>query len=426
MKRLELEEIKSRKRPLIVATVASVCWSLLSFNAYSVTFVLFFAIVWLYYYLSRRALRTLTITRSIDRERLFSGETLTLKYSVEGSRFISLSTTLFPVIIGDREYFVPKESSFVLSSNGTGKVETKITFWRRGKKDLSRLVLTSKDPLRFFSHIAKYSAPESILVLPKVMNIDYFPLRLRELLPGSRSDFELMEDPVDFRGIKEYEREPLNRIHWNASAKLGKLMIKEFGYTAVSNTILYLDLNLSREIFARDVWEKIRIDYEEIAVQLSLSLVRFAYGSGGRISLVIVGDEVLRLSGPGRDWTDFAEVLADTRGSDQGPQLSEIIEEDLERFDLATTVVIISMYLGEDILPQLLRAKSHSSRVVVIIIPFSPREPWTKRTISYQMLPRTIEGLKRRAAVLEEEQIVVRVVGDNQSIQEVLVDLENR
>jgi hypothetical protein len=42
------------------------------------------------------------------------------------------------------------------------------------------------------------------------------------------------------------------------------------------------------------------------------------------------------------------------------------------------------------------------------------------------MLPRTIEGLKRRAAVLEEEQIVVRVVGDNQSIQEVLVDLENR
>lgn len=142
--------------------------------------------------------------------------------------------------------------------------------------------------------------------------------------------------------------------------------------------------------------------------------------------MVIVGDEVLRLSGPGRDWTDFAEVLADTRGSDQGPQLSEIIEEDLERFDLATTVVIISMHLGEAILPQLLRAKSHCSRVVVIIIPFSPREPWTKRTVSYQMLPRTIEGLKRRAAVLEEEQIVVRVVGDNQSIQEVLVDLENR
>ncbi|MFA6655981.1 MAG: hypothetical protein WCS38_01635 [Mesotoga sp.] len=96
MKRLELEEIKSRKRPLIVATVASVCWSLLSFNAYSVTFVLLSAIVWLYYYLSRTTLKTLTITRSIDRERLFSGETLTLKYSVEGSRFISLSTTVFP------------------------------------------------------------------------------------------------------------------------------------------------------------------------------------------------------------------------------------------------------------------------------------------------------------------------------------------
>lgn len=426
MKRLELEKIKSRKRPLIIVTVASVCWSLLSFNAYSVTFVVLSAIVWLYYYLSRRTMKTLVIDRTLDKERLFSGETLTIKYSVEGSRFISLSTTLFPVIRGEREYLVPKESSFVLSSKGNREVEMKTTFRRRGKKDLSGLVMTSKDPLRFFSHTAIYSSPEAILVLPKVMNIDYFPLRLRDLLPGSRSDFELMEDPVDFRSIKEYEREPLNRIHWNASAKLGKLMIKEFGYTAVSNTILYLDLNLSREIFARDVWEKIRIDYEEIAVQLSLSLVRFTYGSGGRIGLVIVGDEVLRLSGLGRNWTDFAEVLADTRGSDRGPQLSEIIEEDLERFDPATTIVIISMYLGEDILPQLLRARSHSSRVVVIIIPFSPREPWTKRTVSYQLLPRTIERLKKRAALLEEEQIIVRVVGDNQSIQEVLVDLENR
>jgi len=42
------------------------------------------------------------------------------------------------------------------------------------------------------------------------------------------------------------------------------------------------------------------------------------------------------------------------------------------------------------------------------------------------MLPRTIEELRRRAALLEQEQIIVRVVGDNQSIQEVLIDLENR
>ncbi|WP_258001581.1 DUF58 domain-containing protein [Mesotoga sp. Brook.08.YT.4.2.5.1] len=263
-------------------------------------------------------------------------------------------------------------------------------------------------------------------MLPRVLNLDSFPLRLRELLPGKRSDFQLMEDPVDFKGIKEYEREPLNRIHWNASARLGKLMSKEFGYTAVSKTLLYLDLNLSKEIFARDVWEKIRIDYEEIAVQLALGLVRFSYETGGSIGLVVVGEKILRLSDSGRDWTDFAEALSESKGSDQGPQLPDVLEGDLERFDPSTTVVIVSLYLGEEILPHLLKARSHSSRVVVIIVPFNPREPWTKRTISYQMLPRTIEELRRRAALLEQEQIIVRVVGDNQSIQEVLIDLENR
>jgi hypothetical protein len=39
------------------------------------------------------------------------------------------------------------------------------------------------------------------------------------------------------------------------------------------------------------------------------------------------------------------------------------------------------------------------------------------------MLPKTIDELKKRAAFLEEEQIIVRVVGDDQSIQEVLLDL---
>jgi len=426
MKRLELEEINSKGKPLIIMTAVSICWSILFFNAYSATFLTLSAIVWLYYCITRATIRKLVISRSPDRERLFSGESLTVEYTIEGGSLVSLNCTIFPVIRAEREYLGSEESSVILSSDNNSVVETRLTFRKRGKKDISRVVLISRDPLRFFSHTATYSAVESVLVLPRVLNLDSFPLRLRELLPGKRSDFQLMEDPVDFKGIKEYEREPLNRIHWNASARLGKLMSKEFGYTAVSKTLLYLDLNLSKEIFARDVWEKIRIDYEEIAVQLALGLVRFSYETGGSIGLVVVGEKILRLSDSGRDWTDFAEALSESKGSDQGPQLPDVLEGDLERFDPSTTVVIVSLYLGEEILPHLLKARSHSSRVVVIIVPFNPREQWTKRTISYQMLPRTIEELRRRAALLEQEQIIVRVIGDNQSIQEVLIDLENR
>ena len=423
MKRLELEEIRSRKGPLIIATGFSVGWSLFFFNVYSAMFLTLSAVVWIYYYLSKLILKNLTIDRSVDRERLFPGETLTLVHNIRRVPFISLSLTVIPVIRAEREYAAPRESSISLSSTEDSRVESKVVFRRRGEKDLSRLIVACRDPLGLFSHSATYYTPQSVLVLPKVMDLETFPLRLRELLPGRESDFRLMEDPIDFKGIKEYERESLNRIHWNASAKLGKLMSKEFGYTAVSKTVLYLDLNLSREVFARDVWERIRIDYEEIAVQLALGLIRLSYRSGGSIRLVSVGEEVLRLSDRGRDWIDFAEALSNTKGIDHGSQLCEIIEDDLEQFDPSTTVVLISLYLGEEILPQLLRARSHASRVVVLIIPFSPREPWMKRNVSYQMLPKTIDELKKRAAFLEEEQIIVRVVGDDQSIQEVLLDL---
>ena len=70
------------------------------------------------------------------------------------------------------------------------------------------------------------------------MDLETFPLRLRELLPGRESDFRLMEDPIDFKGDKRIrerisEQDTLERL-----GKLGKLMSKEFGYTAVSKTIL--------------------------------------------------------------------------------------------------------------------------------------------------------------------------------------------
>ncbi|WP_258001582.1 hypothetical protein [Mesotoga sp. Brook.08.YT.4.2.5.1] len=70
MKRLELEEINSKGKPLIIMTAVSICWSILFFNAYSATFLTLSAIVWLYYCITRATIRKLVISRSPDRERL--------------------------------------------------------------------------------------------------------------------------------------------------------------------------------------------------------------------------------------------------------------------------------------------------------------------------------------------------------------------
>ena len=60
MKRLELEEIRSRKGPLIIATGFSVGWSLFFFNVYSAMFLTLSAVVWIYYNLSKLILKNLS------------------------------------------------------------------------------------------------------------------------------------------------------------------------------------------------------------------------------------------------------------------------------------------------------------------------------------------------------------------------------
>jgi hypothetical protein len=81
-------------------------------------------------------------------------------------------------------------------------------------------------------------------------------------------------------------------------------------------------------------------------------------------------------------------------------------------------VVVLSLYLGESVLPDLVKARSRASRVVVLLMPFGLRKPGQLPGKSYQMLPMAMEELKRRSSLLEEEQIIVRVVEENRSLAE--------
>jgi len=423
---VQIEALTSRKRPLLLLSSVALVWSLLSLDPFSLIFLSLLSVSWLYYLLTGMALKKMDILRSISRTRLFTGESISIRYTLTGRYPIVIHAEALPTVRMKTGFVSNKSQRVIVKHNSSAVIEWIINFRSRGEKDISSLLISVKDPLGLFSYAVRYSLSEKVLVLPTVMEFETLPLRLRELSPGKRSDFKLMEDLTDFRGIREYHGEPLNRIHWKTSAKMGALYSREFGYTAVSRTRLYLHLNLTGEVFARDVWEKIRLSYEELSVRIAASFIRNVYLSHGRISLVTVGEDVKRIDGTGRDWIDFFEILSTVGGRDEGEELYKVLEQDLSSFDPATTVVILSLYLGEEILPYLVRARSRACQVVVILLPFGIREPGRLPGRSYQMLPRAIENLKRRALLLEEERIVVRIVEDNQSLHEVLDEIQAR
>jgi uncharacterized protein (DUF58 family) len=134
----------------------------------------------------------------------------------------------------------------------------------RGAIVASNWVLESSDPLGFFRFRRKGTNGEIGLVLPRFTSLSSLP-QARELeasvsAPRSGSGTELF-------GVREYRPgDPLRRIHWRSSARLGELVVREYEPPGVQTIGIFCDPNpATREIAdqvarlaASEAWDCIR------------------------------------------------------------------------------------------------------------------------------------------------------------------------
>jgi uncharacterized protein (DUF58 family) len=125
-------------------------------------------------------------------------------------------------------------------------------------------VLESSDPLGFFRWRRKGANGEVGLVLPRFMSLTALP-QARELeasvsAPRAGSGTELF-------GVREYRAgDPLRRIHWRSSARVGELVVREYEPPGVQTVGIFCDPNpTSREVAdqvarlaASEAWDCIR------------------------------------------------------------------------------------------------------------------------------------------------------------------------
>jgi len=424
--KLKPRKIISSNSLLTILTVLSILWLVANLNGFSVLLSVSCTFLWMNYFTTRRTVANLEVERFPNRTRTFTNEDVIVTHKLYNNSGSLKVTVLSQIEVAELLSYNLLEQEVTLKKSQTVMMQAKTSFSTRGKKVLTDFVVVYEHPLGFFRHWAYYHADQEILVLPKIMHLESFPSRLRELLPGSKSDFKLLEDTTQVKGVREYSSEPLNRVHWKISAKLGSLYVKEFDFTAISNTLIYLDLNLSKEIFAKNVWAQIRKNYEEEAVLAASSIIYWLTRFGNLVDIVVIAKDVLKTNyTPKSDWVSAVELLAMAKGDENGPQLNEELAKDLYRLTPSNTLVIISMYLTDSLLPLLISAKAKCSRVIVLLIPYGYRDPRYKPSRTYEMYPIDMQRLFDRAKLLEREQIIVRIVKPSQTLQEVFDEIQN-
>jgi uncharacterized protein (DUF58 family) len=157
-------------------------------------------------------------------------------------KFALLAYDVFPTLARDKAvretYFLSLPRGVQVSSEYTG------TPARRGQYRIGPLYLIGGDPFGFFRRVVKTGVYSDLLVLPSPYKIRPLPIvSVSEMRKEESETIAKRGESGEFLGVQEYAQgDSPKHIHWVTTARLGKLISRQFELNVASALgILLLD-----------------------------------------------------------------------------------------------------------------------------------------------------------------------------------------
>lgn len=205
---------------------------------------------------SAAMLRKLRVTRRIP-SYVFSGEPLTLDYTLENSRrwmaalALAIEDDLSPLdrMVSGASSVTPR----VFFARVPGKSRARLRWQgpspRRGKYRFRMLDLVTRSPFGLIERRVTTLEPAQLTVYPKVGQLtrrwQFLQRQASETHRGLRHDRSAQQQ--EYHGLRDYRAGDSPRwIHWRTSARLGQPMVKEFEQQNEQDLAILLDPWLPR------------------------------------------------------------------------------------------------------------------------------------------------------------------------------------
>jgi uncharacterized protein (DUF58 family) len=179
----------------------------------------------------------------------------------------------------------------MLRAGGETTVRYSIECLRRGFFQIGPLVIENGDLFGLHRRYRVETKPNYLLVYPRVVPLQGYDLASRRPIGDVRLTHRLYEDPTRIAGVRPYEPgDPLNRVHWRATARTGALHSKIPEPSTLTGATVLLDFH-SGGYPARGEPHR-----SELAVTTALSLANAVFEMGQQVGLVTnAGDAADRL-----------------------------------------------------------------------------------------------------------------------------------
>ena len=182
-----------------------------------------------------------------------------------------------------------------------------VTFLMRGYYQLGPLLLETGDVFGLHRRFRVAGEPHFALVLPKVLPLEGYNLASRRPLGEIRVVHRLFEDPTRLAGVRPYQQgDPLNRIHWRATARTGQIHSRIYETSRVAGATFLLDFHTHSFLGAGGSTSA------ELAVITVASLANAVFLMGQQIGFVSNGRDAadrIREEGWRAEFTTRADAL---------------------------------------------------------------------------------------------------------------------
>jgi uncharacterized protein (DUF58 family) len=196
---------------------------------------------------------------------------------------------------------------------------------QRGYYQVGPLVLESGDVFGLHRRFRVETEPHFFMVYPKIVTLEGYELASRRPIGEIMLTHRLYEDPTRIAGVRPYQAgDPLNRVHWRATARTGTLHSKVYEPTTIAGATILLDFHAAGYPAQGEPYRS------ELAVMTAVSLANAVYEMGQQIGLVTNGrDAADRIRQEGYEHDARTRQAARQTGAmnDKSERLQPIIVE---------------------------------------------------------------------------------------------------
>lgn len=257
--------------------------------------------------LARAWAESLSAVRECNRFSIQAGERVAVVITIENSSRLPivwlLVEDLLPLraLAGDPPALDVQGSRLqlaMLKGRGRKTLLYQLQCNRRGYYQIGPLIVETGDLFGLHRRYRVVSSPHFLLVYPDVVPLEGYDVASRRPIGEVRMSHRLYEDPTRIAGVRRYEAgDPLNRVHWRATARTGLLHSKVYEPSTVAGATILLE-------FHQDAYDPHQEPFRsELAVTAVASIANALYQMGQQVGLVTNGrDAADRIRQEGWDY----------------------------------------------------------------------------------------------------------------------------